>query len=146
MNVRYFHQNCCRRPSVTAPRSCCHRSDSSSKLPSPTFGNSSSKHLRTNREKNEIIQGLRKPLKMKHFSAPAPNQGLMKNHLFAEMYTILPASLQGLTQGLRKTNKNRALFRSTALPGLNEKPSFSRDVYKSADFAPGPYPGLKENH
>ena len=93
-----------------------------------------------------LTQGLRKPLKIKRFSAPAPNQGSMKNHLFPEMYTILPALLQGLTQGLRKTNKNRALFRSSALPGLNEKPSFSRDVYKSAAFAPGPYPGLKENH
>ena len=31
------------------------------------------------------------------------------------------------------------LFRSSALPGLNEKPFLSRDEYNSADFAPGPY-------
>ena len=66
----------------------------------------------------------------------------MKNHLCPEIYTFLPTLLQGLTQGLRKTDKNRALFRSRALPGLNEKPSFSRDVYNAADFAPGPYQGF----
>ena len=69
----------------------------------------------------------------------------MKNHFGPELYTILPTSLQGLTQGLRKTNEIRALFRSSALPALNEKPSVSRDVYNFAAFAPGPYPGLKEN-
>ena len=58
----------------------------------------------------------------------------MKNHLFPEMYTILPPSLQGLTQGLRKTNKNRALLCSSALPGPNEKPFLSRAVYNSTDF------------
>ena len=75
-----------------------------------------------------------KPVKIKHFFAPAPYQRLMKNHLCPEMYTILPPLLQGLTQGLRKTNKNRPLFCSCALPGLNEKPFWSRAVYNSTDF------------
>ena len=84
-------------------------------------------------------------MKFEHFFTPAPYQGLRKNHFCPELYTILPTLLQGLTQGLRKTNKNRALFPSSALPGLNEKPFLSRDVYNSTDFAPGPYPELKEN-
>ena len=71
--------------------------------------------------------------------APGPYPGLKENE--QKPTTFL---LQGLTQGLRKTNKNRALFPSSALPGLNEKPFLSRDVYNSTDFAPGPYPGLKE--
>ena len=60
------------------------------------------------------------------------------------MHTILPPLLHSLTQGLRKTDKNRALFRSRALPGHNGKPFFARDVYIPVDFAPGPNPGLKE--
>ena len=69
----------------------------------------------------------------------------MKNHFCPELYTILPTALQGLTQGLRKTNEIRALFHSSALPGLKEKPFLPRAVYNYADFAPEPYPGLKEN-